>query len=86
MTDVQSIAASAYNCTLFTLNINDKIYQWPVSTEALYMLCRDQDASLNQLDAYLQLKMKIQRAVERRLARGKVDEPTLLRPADFGAD
>lgn len=86
MTDARVIAATERDCTLFTLNIDDKIYRLPVSVEALYMLCRDQDASVSQLDAYLRLKMKVQQAVERRLANGDAELPALLGPADFMAD
>ena len=69
--------------SLFTLNIDDKIYHCPVSTEALYMLCRNQDSSIDQLEAYLQLKLKVQKAIERRLASGLTDMPALLEPSDF---
>ena len=83
MTVPKAPEGNSRDCTLFTLNIDDKIYRCPVSAEALYMLCRDQDASVNQVDAYLQLKMKVQRALERRLAGGQADMPALLGPADF---
>ena len=73
----------SHHSSLFTLNIDDKIYRCPVSTEALYMLCRDQDASIDQLEAYLQLKLKVQKALERRLACGLTDMPALLEPSDF---
>lgn len=82
MTDTKAPANKDRCCTLFTLNIDDKIYRCPVSTEALYMLCRDQDSSVNQLDAYLQLKMRVQQAMERRLASG-LTEPALLEASDF---
>lgn len=69
--------------TTFTLNIDDRIYRCPVSTEALYMLCRDQDRSLSQLDAYLQLKLRVQAIVEQKLEEGGVplllDVPDLIR-------
>ncbi len=67
--------------TTFTLNIDDKIYRCPVSTEAVYMLCRDQDRALSQLDAYLQLKMKVQAIIEMKLEEGSL--PALLDVADF---
>ncbi len=67
--------------TTFTLNIDDKIYHCPVSTEAIYMLCRDQDRALSQLDAYLLLKMKVQAIIEMKLEEGRL--PELLDVADF---
>lgn len=69
--------------TTFTLNIDDRIYRCPVSAEALYMLCRDQDRSLSQLDAYLLLKLRVQAAVEQKLEEGSV--PDLLDVPDFMA-
>jgi hypothetical protein len=67
--------------TLFTINIDDKIYRCPVSAEALYMLCRDQDRALSRIDAYLDLKMKVQATVEQQLGEGRV--PALLDVRDF---
>ncbi len=67
--------------TMFTLNIDDKIYRCPVSIEAIYMLCRDQDHALSQLDAYLLLKMKVQATLEVKLEEGKL--PELLDVDDF---
>ena len=55
--------------TLFTLNIENKIYRCAVSEAALYFLCRDQDNSMHQLDAYLRLKGKVQAKVEQLLNR-----------------
>lgn len=72
-----------YACTVFTLNIDDKIYHCPVSTEALYRLCRDQDSSVSQLDAYIALKMRVSDAVEKRLARGDHPASGMLEFADF---
>lgn len=69
--------------TTFTLNIADRIYHCPVSAAALYMLCRGQDNSLNQVDAYLQLKMKVQATVEKLLKHGDERIPTVLEPAHF---
>lgn len=60
--------------TLFTLNIDDKIYRCPVYTEALYMLCRDQDRAMSRIDAYLDLKHKVQAALEQQLGEGRVPE------------
>lgn len=67
--------------TLFTVNIHDKIYRCPVSAEALYMLCRDQDRALSRIDAYLDLKLKVQATVEQQLGEGRV--PALLDVGDF---
>ncbi len=67
--------------TTFTLNIDDRIYHCPVSAEALYMLCREQDSSLSQLDAYLELKLKVQATVEQKLEQGGM--PALLDVPDF---
>ena len=83
MNGAKRIASRACGYTLFTLNIDDKIYRCPVSTEALYMLCRDQDCSVDQIDAYFQLKMRVQQAIERRLASGITEIPVLLQPSDF---
>ncbi len=69
------------DCTMFTLNIADKIYRCPVSAEALYMLCRSQDRSMSRIDAYLDLKLKVQARVEQQLGEGRV--PDLLDVADF---
>ncbi len=69
------------DCTLFTLNIDDKIYRCPVSAEALYMLCRDQSRSMSRIDAYLDLKQKVQARVEQKLGEGRV--PELLDVRDF---
>ncbi len=69
--------------TTFTLNIDDQIYHCPVSAAALYMLCRDQDNSMDQLDAYLQLKMKVQKTVEKLLVNGDERMPALLEPTHF---
>ena len=66
--------------TTFTLNIDDQIYRCPVSDAALYMLCRDQDNSMNQVDAYLQLKMKVQHTVEKLLVHGDARLPEVLEP------
>lgn len=67
--------------TLFTFNIHDKIYRCPVSAEALYMLCRDQDRALSRIDAYLDLKLRVQATVEQQLGEGRV--PALLDVGDF---
>ncbi len=69
------------DCALFTLNIDDTIYRCPVSVEALYMLCRDQDRALSRIDAYLDLKLKVQATVAQKLAQGSV--PDLLDVEDF---
>lgn len=69
------------DCTLFTLNIDDKIYRCPVSAEALYMLCRDQSRALSRIDAYLDLKLKVQAMVEQKLGEGSV--PDMLDVEDF---
>jgi len=69
--------------TLFTLNIRDRIYRCRVSEAALYLLCRDQDNSMHQLDAYLSLKRKIQAKVEQLLDRGSEDLPEVLESAHF---
>lgn len=71
------------DCTTFTLNIDDRIYRCPVSAEALYTLCRDQDRSLSRIDAYLDLKMKVQATVAQKLEEGEV--PALLDVGDFAA-
>lgn len=68
---------------LFTLNIDDRIYRCRVSDAALYLLCRDQDNSMNQLDAYLELKGKVQAKVEQMLVRGKQALPEVLEPVHF---
>ena len=83
MNIANEISSSACDYTLFTLNIDDNIYRCPVTSETLYMLCRDQDCSVDQIDAYLQLKMKVQRVMERRLANGLTEIPALLKPSDF---
>lgn len=70
-------------CTVFTVNVDDKVYRCPVSAEALYMLCRGQDTQLDQVDAYLQLKMKVQLAVERLLEDGVDEMPGTLMPVHF---
>lgn len=69
------------DCTTFTLNIEDKIYHCPVSAEALYTLCRDQSRSMSRIDAYLDLKMKVQSTVLQKLEEGSV--PELLEVEDF---
>ena len=69
--------------TTFTLNIDDRIYRCPVSDAALYMLCRDQDNSMNQVDAYLRLKMKVQHTVEKILVNGEARMPEVLEPTHF---
>ena len=71
--------------TLFTLNIGDRIYRCCVSEAALYMLCRDQDNSMHQLDAYLRLKSKVQRRVEQLLACGSETLPEVLESSHFCA-
>jgi hypothetical protein len=76
-------AAFKSDNALFTLNIDDRIYRCRVSDAALYMLCRDQDNSMNQLDAYLKLKGKVQAKVEQLLVRGKHALPEVLEPAHF---
>ena len=68
---------------LFTLNIDDRIYRCSVSEAELYMLCRDQDHSINQLDAYLSLKGKVQAKVKELLVRGKHPLPEMLEPVHF---
>lgn len=75
--------AEERDCTIFTVNVDDKIYRCPVSAEALYLLCRGQDTSLGQVDAYLQLKLKIQLAVERLLEEGMSEMPGTLMPVHF---
>jgi hypothetical protein len=72
--------------TSFTLNIEDRIYRCPVSDAALYMLCRNQDSSLDQVDAYLQLKWKVQLVVENLLAEGEHCIPEVLEPDHFLAN
>ncbi len=71
----------SFDCTTFTLNINDKIYHCPVSAAALYTLCREQDRSLSQLDAYLALKLKVHAAVAQKLGEGSM--PHMLDVEDF---
>lgn len=70
---------------LFTLNIHDRIYRCCVSEAALYMLCRDQDNSMHQLDAYLSLKGKVQAKVEQLLGRGSEALPEVLEPSHFNS-
>ena len=70
---------------LFTLNIDDRIYRCCVSEAALYMLCRDQDNSMHQLDAYLRLKSKVQTKVEQLLACGSQPLPEVLESSHFSA-
>lgn len=72
-------------CTVFTVNIQDRVYRCPVSSEALYMLCRDQDPSINQLDAYLLLKNKVAHTVERMVQEKEGQVPRLLEPGHFMA-
>lgn len=62
------------DCTTFTLNIDDKIYHCPVSDAALYTLCRDQDRKMSRIDAYLDLKLKVQAMVTQRLEEGRATE------------
>lgn len=69
--------------TTFTLNIDDRIYRCPVSDAALYMLCRGQDNSVNQVEAYLQLKLKVQATVEKMLVQGEQAMPEVLEPTHF---
>ncbi len=69
------------DCTTFTLNIEDKIYSCPVSVEALYALCREQDRSLSRIDAYLDLKLKFHATVAQKLEEGGV--PEVLEVEDF---
>ena len=69
--------------TTFTLNIDDRIYRCPVSDAALYMLCRDQDNSVNQVEAYFQLKLKVQATVEKILVEGDQQMPAVLEPTHF---
>ena len=69
--------------TLFTLNIGDRIYRCRVSEAALYLLCRDQDNSMHQLDAYLSLKRKIQAKVEQLLNHDGADLPEVLESSHF---
>ena len=66
--------------TVFTVNVADKIYRCPISAAALYMLCRGQDAELSQVDAYLQLKMKVERVVEHLLKAGLSKMPAAITP------
>lgn len=68
---------------LFTLNIDNRIYRCRVSEAALYMLCRDQDNSMDQLDAYLSLKEKVQARVEQLLVSGAEGLPEVLEPSHF---
>ena len=75
--------ADERDCTVFTVNVNDKVYRCPVSPEALYILCRGQDSSLDQVDAYLLLKLKVQLVVERLLEDGRDEMPGTLMPAHF---
>jgi hypothetical protein len=70
-------------CTVFTVNVHDRVYRCPVSAEALYVLCRGQDTTLDQIDAYLLLKLKVQMAVERLLEDGSIDIPGTLTPEHF---
>ena len=74
-------SGSERDCTTFTLNIEDKIYRCPVSVEALYALCREQDRSLSRIDAYLDLKMKVHATVAQKLEEGGV--PEVLEVEDF---
>ena len=64
--------------TVFTVNVADKIYRCPISPAALYMLCRGQDAEISQVDAYLQLKMKVERVVEHLLKAGKLKKVAIV--------
>lgn len=75
--------AQERDATVFTVNVDDRVYRCPVSAEALYMLCRGQDASVDQVDAYLQLKMKVQLAVERLVDEGMDEMPGTLTPVHF---
>ena len=70
---------------LFTLNIHDRIVRCHVSEAALYMLCRDQDNSMDQLDAYLSLKDKVQAKVEQLLVCGCHALPDVLEPSHFSS-
>jgi hypothetical protein len=66
--------------TVFTVNVAAKIYRCPISPAALYMLCRGQDAEISQVDAYLQLKMKVERVVEHLLKSGLSKMPAVITP------
>ena len=72
-------------CTVFTVNIKDQVYRCPVSSEALYMLCRGQDTSVSQVDAYLLLKKKVAHTVERMVHEKEGEVPRLLEPGHFMA-
>lgn len=72
-------------CTVFTVNIEDRVYRCPVSCEALYMLCRGQDPSINQLEAYLLLKNKVVHTIAHMLQAKEGEVPRLLEPRHFMA-
>ena len=82
---IKTISAAKNSCgsSVFALTIGEQLQNYAVSTEALYMLCKHQDTSVNQIDAYFQLKKTVQDAVERRIARNKKAPSTPLESTDF---
>ncbi len=78
--NTSQVRAVESECTIFTVNVEDRIYHCPVSAEALYMLCRGQDDSLSQLDAYFLLKLKVQKLVEKLIAAGMNEMPAPVTP------
>ena len=82
---IKTISDAKNSCesSVFALAIDEELQNYTVSTEALYMLCKHQDTSINQIDAYFQLKKRVHDAVERRLARNTKAPNTPLESCDF---
>lgn len=68
---------------IFTVRVNNKTYRCPVAQEALCLLCKPDTAVRDQIDAYLVVKAKIQKAVEHLLNGGVAQLPPVLQPEHF---
>ena len=82
---MKTISAAKNSCdsSVFALTIDEQLKNYAVSTEALYILCKHQDTSICQIDAYVQLKKRVQDAVERKLERNINAPITPLESSDF---
>jgi hypothetical protein len=74
---------TAYDSTIFTVRVEGKTYTCPVSREALYELCKSQDARHDRIDSYLDLKSKIYRVVERLVKEDSTVLPAVLEAKHF---
>lgn len=83
MNNAVVMLGSTNECVMFQVTIGGHRYACPVSREALYDLCKTQDPQQDRIDAYLDLKSKIHKAVRRLVRDDATIPPEILEARHF---